>query len=89
MASEAHGLVSGDPDECSDAFHTAVKAQQDKELVTRGPAGERWNVRDEDEATRRLPTLSVMFPLSADSSESPSFDEAEQQFVAPGQTDPT
>lgn len=61
------GLCPGKPDGCGDAFYAAVKAQQDKELVTRGPAGQRWNVRDEDEATRRLPRLSVMFPLSADS----------------------
>ncbi|MFD4689023.1 DUF4240 domain-containing protein [Streptomyces sp. NPDC058463] len=67
VALEAHGLVAGDPDECGDAFHAAVKAQQGENLITRGPAGERWDVRDEGEAARRLPRLSVMFPLSADS----------------------
>lgn len=62
-----NGLVAGDPDECGDAFHAAVKAQQGENLTTRGPAGERWDVRDEGEAARRLPRLSVMFPLIADS----------------------
>ncbi|MFJ3310507.1 DUF4240 domain-containing protein [Streptomyces sp. NPDC086549] len=66
VALEAHGLATGDPDECGDAFYAAVETQRAEHAVSQGLAGKRWNVRDEDEAARRLPRLSVMFPLSAD-----------------------
>lgn len=66
VALEAHGLVTGDPDECGDAFYAAVKTRRGEHAVSQGLAGKRWNVRDEDEAARRLPRLSVMFPLNAD-----------------------
>ncbi|MER6194255.1 DUF4240 domain-containing protein [Streptomyces cyaneofuscatus] len=64
VASEAYGAVTGDPDPCGEAFYAAVRAQRGEHVGSRGLAGERWNVRDEAEATRRLPRLSVMFPLS-------------------------
>lgn len=67
VASEAFGLVTGDPDECGEDFYAAVQAQRGEQVVSRGLAGERWNVRDEVEAARRLPRLSAMFPLSDDS----------------------
>ncbi|MFD4613113.1 DUF4240 domain-containing protein [Streptomyces sp. NPDC058451] len=67
VASEAYGFVTGDPDPCGEDFYAAVRAQRGEHVVNRGLAGERWNVRDEAEATRRLPRLSVMFPLRADS----------------------
>ncbi|MFF8534376.1 DUF4240 domain-containing protein [Streptomyces sp. NPDC015532] len=68
VASEAYGLATGDPDPCGDRFHAAVRAQRGEHLVGRRVlAGERWNVRDEADATRRLPRLSVMFPLGDDS----------------------
>ncbi|MFE2037714.1 DUF4240 domain-containing protein [Streptomyces scopuliridis] len=67
VASEAYGLVTGDPDQCSEEFYASVQARRGEHVVSRGLAGERWNVRDEAEATRGLPRLSVMFPLSDDS----------------------
>ncbi|MFG3530121.1 DUF4240 domain-containing protein [Streptomyces sp. NPDC047917] len=67
VASEAYGAVTGDPDPCGEEFYATVRAQRGEHVVSRGLAGERWNVRDEAEATRRLPRLSVMFPLHADS----------------------
>ncbi|MEV4875885.1 DUF4240 domain-containing protein [Streptomyces cyaneofuscatus] len=66
VALEAHGLVNGNPDERGDAFYAAVKTRRGEHAVSEGLVGERWNVRDEDVAARRLPRLSVMFPLSAD-----------------------
>ncbi|WDN56113.1 DUF4240 domain-containing protein [Streptomyces clavuligerus] len=65
VAWEAHQLVTGEPDECGDAFYAAVESRRGEHVVSRGLAGQRWNVRDEAEAARRLPGLSVMFPLSA------------------------
>ncbi|MFK0111613.1 DUF4240 domain-containing protein [Streptomyces sp. NPDC091217] len=67
VASEAYGFVTGDSDPCGEEFHAAVRAQRGEHVVNRGLAGEGWNVRDEAEATRRLPRLSVMFPLRTDS----------------------
>ncbi|MEU2021284.1 DUF4240 domain-containing protein [Streptomyces sp. NPDC016469] len=66
VALEAHQLVTGEPDECGDAFYAAVETRRGEHVVSRGLAGQRWNVRDEIEAARRLPRLSVMFPLNAD-----------------------
>ncbi|MEU9321800.1 DUF4240 domain-containing protein [Streptomyces sp. NPDC048295] len=66
VALEAFGLVTGDPDECGDAFYAAVRTRRGEHAVGQGPTGKRWNVWDEEEAARRLPRLSVMFPLSAD-----------------------
>jgi len=63
VASEAYGLVTGD----SEDFYAALEDQRNEYAVGSGLTGERWNVRDEDEATHRLPRLSVMFPLSEDS----------------------
>ncbi|MFD8573384.1 DUF4240 domain-containing protein [Streptomyces sp. NPDC059639] len=67
VASEAYELVTGDRDPCGEESSAAVRAQRGRHVVSRGLAGERWNVRDEAEATRRLPRLSSMFPLRADS----------------------
>ncbi|MEU0788375.1 DUF4240 domain-containing protein [Streptomyces sp. NPDC006173] len=67
VASGAYELVTGDPDPCGEEFYAAVQAQRGEHLVSRWLAGERWNVREEAEATRRLPRLSAMFPLHADS----------------------
>ncbi|MEU3290269.1 DUF4240 domain-containing protein [Streptomyces longwoodensis] len=66
VALEAFGLVTQDPDECGDAFYAAVRTRRGDQAVGQVPTGERWNVWDEEEAARRLPRLSVMFPLSAD-----------------------
>ncbi|MFJ4809536.1 DUF4240 domain-containing protein [Streptomyces longwoodensis] len=66
VALEAFGLATRDPDECGDAFYAAVRARRGDRAVGQGPSGERWNVWDQEEAARRLPRLSVMFPLSAD-----------------------
>ncbi|MEU3296696.1 DUF4240 domain-containing protein [Streptomyces longwoodensis] len=66
VALEAFGLVAQDPDECGDAFYAAVRTRRGYQAVGQVPTGERWNVRDEEEAARRLPRLSVMFPLSTD-----------------------
>lgn len=61
-AAEAYELVTGDPED----FYAAMEARRHECAADRGQTGERWNVRDEDEATRRLPRLSAMFPLSDD-----------------------
>lgn len=59
---KAYGLLTG-IDDCGDAFYEAVEAEQDDVGRSRGPLGERWDVRSEDEAARKLPRLSAMFPL--------------------------
>jgi hypothetical protein len=73
---EAYELATGPSDDFGDAFYAAVRAvqcraadhpgQSDAPLVPpgdRGPSGRRWCARDEEEAARRLPGLSAMFPL--------------------------
>lgn len=67
VASEAYELVTGDPYPCSEEFCAVVRARRGEHVASRGLAGERWNVRDEAEATRRLPRLSAMFLLCAGS----------------------
>ncbi|MFE2716576.1 DUF4240 domain-containing protein [Streptomyces mirabilis] len=37
--------------------------QQNGESAGRGPVGQQWDVRHEDEAVRKLPRLSAAFPL--------------------------
>ena len=63
VAMEAYGILTGVDDECGEAFYEAVDAEQSDEEGSSGPLGERWDVRCEDEAARRLPRLSTMFPL--------------------------
>ncbi|MFD4284453.1 DUF4240 domain-containing protein [Streptomyces albidoflavus] len=63
VAMEAYGLLVGIDDDCGDAFYVAVEAEQGDVGGSRGPLGEQWDVRSEDEATRKLPRLSTMFPL--------------------------
>ncbi|MEU6242863.1 DUF4240 domain-containing protein [Streptomyces sp. NPDC047024] len=64
VAMEAYGILTGVDDECGEAFYGAVGAEQGDRGGNSGPRGERWDVRCEDEAARRLPRLSAMFPLS-------------------------
>ncbi|WMX49066.1 DUF4240 domain-containing protein [Streptomyces roseicoloratus] len=63
VAMEAYGILTGVGDECAEAFYGAVDAEQSDEEGSSGPLGERCDVRCEDEAARRLPRLSTMFPL--------------------------
>lgn len=63
VAREAYEVLTGADGDCGDAFHAAVDAEQSEGEGSSGPAGQRWNVRREDEAARKLPRLSVMFPL--------------------------
>jgi len=63
VASEAYGLVTGDPED----FYAALEDHGNDYADGRELTGERWNARDEGEATYRLPRLSVMFPLGDDS----------------------
>ncbi|MEW2134774.1 DUF4240 domain-containing protein [Streptomyces sp. NPDC005435] len=64
VAMEAYGISAAvDDDESGEAFRTAVDAEQGDEGDNSGPSGHRWDARREDEAARRLPRLSVMFPL--------------------------
>ncbi|MDN3245492.1 MULTISPECIES: DUF4240 domain-containing protein [unclassified Streptomyces] len=63
VAMEAYGSLTGVDDDCSDAFYEDVEAEQGDEGSSSGPLGQRWDVRREDEAARKLPRLSVMFPL--------------------------
>ncbi|MFJ9752928.1 hypothetical protein [Streptomyces chartreusis] len=44
-------------------FYEAVDALQSDDEVIRDPLGKRWDVRDEVEASRRLPHLSSVFPI--------------------------
>lgn len=74
----AYELATGPSDDFGDSFYAAVRAAQRTTDVcpaawqhtAAGPAdhdpqGDRWSARDEAEASRRLPRLSVMFPLDA------------------------
>ncbi|MFF4574142.1 DUF4240 domain-containing protein [Streptomyces sp. NPDC001410] len=64
VAMEAYGILTSDDDDCGDEFYEAVEAaEQHGELARPGPLGDRWDVRREDEAARKLPRLSAMFPL--------------------------
>ncbi|WP_030382505.1 MULTISPECIES: DUF4240 domain-containing protein [unclassified Streptomyces] len=63
VAMEAYGLLTRDADDCGDAFYEAVEAEQGAVGASPGPLGEQWDVRCEDEAMRKLPKLSAMFPL--------------------------
>ncbi len=63
VALEAYGVLTGVDDDCGDAFYEAVEAEQHGGSGSSGPLGERWDVRREDEAARKLPRLSAMFPL--------------------------
>jgi hypothetical protein len=68
---EAYELVTGPSDDYGDAFYAAVRAADPSGHAGappvpyggRDPSGSRWTARDEEEAARRLPRLSVMFPL--------------------------
>lgn len=74
LARDAYEQLLGASDDCGDAFFKAADALVEAAGSTRpfrpphppGPAGKRWSVLDEDEATRRLPRLSLMFPLAAE-----------------------
>jgi hypothetical protein len=66
VALEAYELLVGDTADCGDGFYDAVAGQQDDATVAGGPAGERWDVWGE-EAVRKLPRLSSLFPLRAGS----------------------
>ncbi|MDQ0775618.1 hypothetical protein QF026_004084 [Streptomyces aurantiacus] len=63
VAMEAYGGLTGVDDDCSEAFYEDVEAEQGDLEGSSGPLGQRWDVRREDEAGRKLPRLSVMFPL--------------------------
>ncbi|MCQ4210419.1 DUF4240 domain-containing protein [Streptomyces longispororuber] len=63
IALEAHGLQAGTAGDCGEAFHAAVDKEQGARRHGVDPAGERWDVRCEDESARGLPHLSSMFPL--------------------------
>lgn len=64
VAMKAYGIVTGADDDCAEEdFYEAVDAQQGDGGDNTGPRGERWDVRRADEAARRLPRLSAMFPL--------------------------
>lgn len=63
VAMEAYGILTGVDDECGEAFYEAVDAERGDGAGSSGPLDERWDARCEDEAARRLPRLSTMFPL--------------------------
>jgi hypothetical protein len=62
VAAEAYEQVTGSTDDGA-SFYDLVEAHQRGDNVNRDPLGERWDVRDEVEAARRLPRLSTMFPV--------------------------
>ncbi|MER5601447.1 DUF4240 domain-containing protein [Streptomyces sp. NPDC002265] len=63
VAMEAYGILTGVDDECGEGFYEALDAVQGDGGDNAGPLGERWDVRCENEAARRLPRLSAIFPL--------------------------
>lgn len=63
VAMEAYRSLTGVDDDCGEAFYEDVEAEQGDGEGSSGPLGQRWDVRREDEAARKLPRLSVMFPL--------------------------
>ncbi|MFD5483450.1 DUF4240 domain-containing protein [Streptomyces hawaiiensis] len=63
VAMEAYGVLTGVDDDRGDAFYEAVEAERHGGGRSSGPLGERWDVRREDEAARKLPRLSAMFSL--------------------------
>ncbi|MFG1811723.1 DUF4240 domain-containing protein [Streptomyces sp. NPDC049040] len=73
---QAYEMATGPSDDFGDAFYAAVRAAQRRAEEAAGhgtpphvpsggrdPSGSRWTARDEEEAARNLPRLSVMFPL--------------------------
>ncbi|MEV4333328.1 DUF4240 domain-containing protein [Streptomyces sp. NPDC049597] len=62
VAMEAYAALTGVKDD-GEAFYDAFDARQNGGPVRPAPAGQRWDVRQEDEVVRRLPQLSAMFPL--------------------------
>lgn len=63
VALDAYKQVTGDDDECADAFYAALDAQQADDAVPRSPRGEYWDARDEAAAAVKIPRLATMFPL--------------------------
>lgn len=63
VAEEVYGILTGLGDDCAEAFYEAVAAEQGDVVGGARPLGERWDVRSGDEASRRLPKLSAMFPV--------------------------
>ncbi|MEV7432584.1 DUF4240 domain-containing protein [Streptomyces griseoviridis] len=63
VALEAYGSLIGVDDDCSEAFYEDDETEQGDGESSSEPLGQRWDVRREDEAARKLPRLSVMFPL--------------------------
>lgn len=68
LAPRAYEDVTGAFEDCGDGFHAAAQALLAAETAPArpAPAGRRWSVLDEAESARRLPRLTVMFPLPAD-----------------------
>ncbi|MFE4056270.1 DUF4240 domain-containing protein [Streptomyces sp. NPDC059096] len=63
VAAEAYEQTTHVSDEFA-TFYEAVDALQSDDEVVRDPLGKRWDVRDEIEASRRLPQLSSAFPIT-------------------------
>ncbi|WP_436801411.1 DUF4240 domain-containing protein [Streptomyces griseorubiginosus] len=49
------GVLTGVEDDCGDASCAAVDAEQGGGEASSGPLGQRWDVRRENEAARKLP----------------------------------
>ncbi|SCF97346.1 DUF4240 domain-containing protein [Streptomyces sp. Ncost-T10-10d] len=59
-AAEAFNTLTGE----EEGLETALEAEGLDNPCNPEPSGEAWDVRDVDEASRRLPRLSRMFPLT-------------------------
>lgn len=59
VAAEAFDLLTGE----EEGLETALEAEGLDLPCNPEPSGEAWDIRDADEASRRLPRLSRMFPL--------------------------
>ena len=65
VAGKAFQDVTG---KTEDDFYDAVEAREGEDLEPMDPVGEQWDARHDEQATRRLPRLSALFPLAQASS---------------------
>ncbi|MEU0955518.1 DUF4240 domain-containing protein [Streptomyces niveus] len=63
VAATAHEQMTGAPYD-NRVFYEAVAALRIGDEMVRDPRGEHWDIRDEREATYKLPRLSSAFPIT-------------------------
>jgi hypothetical protein len=65
IASQAFPPMTGNADDCEEAFYGAVEARHTRTGFAREPAGERWDAREEAVAELKVPRLTALFPLDS------------------------